>query len=158
MSAYDRVDVVSDTPEWEEERRRSVGASEVAAVMGLSRFNTALDVYKHKHGIDRDFDPVLAFIGHQSEPIMHAWVEKFSGVRSTSSPGSWRGRRRSRTCTHRSTVSPRPVHDVPVQDRPPVHRAPLGRGNPHRHSGAGAGGNVRRRHRPRRSGRVDRRA
>lgn len=80
MSAFDRVEVVSDTPAWEQERRNSVGASEVAAVMGLSRFNTALDVYKHKQGIDIEFDPVLSFIGHQSEPIMHAWVEQFSGV------------------------------------------------------------------------------
>lgn len=80
MNAFVRVDVVSDTPEWEAERRHSVGASEVAAVMGLSRFNTALDVYKHKQGMDNDFDPVLSFIGHQSEPIMHAWVERFSGV------------------------------------------------------------------------------
>jgi predicted phage-related endonuclease len=48
--------------------------------MGLSRFSTALDVYKHKKGVDSNFDPVLAFIGHQSEPIMHAWVERFSGI------------------------------------------------------------------------------
>lgn len=77
---FTRVDVVSDTPEWEAERRHSVGASEVAAIMGLSRFSTALDVYKHKQGIDSNFDPVLSFIGHQSEPIMHAWVEQFSGL------------------------------------------------------------------------------
>lgn len=87
MSPFDRVDVVSDTPEWEQERRNSVGASEVAAVMGLSRFSTALDVYKHKQGIDTQFDPVLSFIGHQSEPIMHAWVEQFSGVKVALQPG-----------------------------------------------------------------------
>jgi putative phage-type endonuclease len=87
MTAYDVVDVTPDTPEWEAERRNSVGASEVAAVMGLSRFNTALDVYKHKQGIDNQFDPVLAFIGHQSEPIMHAWVEQFSGVNVKLEPG-----------------------------------------------------------------------
>ncbi|MDN4616442.1 YqaJ viral recombinase family protein [Leifsonia sp. F6_8S_P_1B] len=87
MSAYARVDVTPDTPEWEQERRKSIGASEVAAVMGLSRFSTALDVYKHKQGIDSDFDPVLAFIGHQSEPIMEAWVHKFSGVHATLWPG-----------------------------------------------------------------------
>lgn len=77
---FTRVDVVSDTPEWEQERRASVGASEVAAVMGLSPYNTALDVFKHKHGIDRDFDPLLSFVGHASEPIMHEWVERYSGV------------------------------------------------------------------------------
>ena len=78
--SYTVVDVVPDTDEWLAERRASVGASEVAAVMGLSPFNTALDIYKSKSGIDKHFDPLLAFVGHASEPIMHEWVEKFSGV------------------------------------------------------------------------------
>lgn len=77
---YEVVDVVPDTPEWEQERRNSVGASEVAAVMGLSPYATALDVYKSKQGVDREFDPLLSFIGHESEHIIHKWVEEFSGV------------------------------------------------------------------------------
>lgn len=77
---YKIVEVTPDTPEWEEERRRSIGASEFAAVMGLSPYATPLDVYKSKSGIDRQFDPLLSFVGHASEPIMHEWVEKFSGV------------------------------------------------------------------------------
>jgi putative phage-type endonuclease len=82
------VEVTPDTLEWEEERRRSVGASEAAAVMGMSSYgNTALDIYRQKHGIDRAFDPLLAWIGHQSEPIMHAWVEDFSGLGLTLLPG-----------------------------------------------------------------------
>lgn len=86
--SYTVVDVTPDTPEWEEERRKSVGASEVAAVLGLSAYGvTPLDVYKQKHGIDREFDPVLAFIGHESEPIMHKWVEQFSGLDLTLGPG-----------------------------------------------------------------------
>lgn len=81
MSApYVVVDVEPDTPEWEQERRNSVGASEVAAVMRLSSYATPLDVYKHKKGIDRDFDPLLSFVGHESEPIIHKWVEQFSGL------------------------------------------------------------------------------
>lgn len=108
MSAYTRVDVVSDTPEWEQERRLSIGASEVAAVMGLSRFNTALDVYKHKQGIDNAFDPVLAFIGHQSEPIMHAWVEQFSGLDVKLAPGFMA---RSTTCPVLHASFDRVSHD-----------------------------------------------
>jgi len=77
---YQIVDVVPDTDEWLQERRRSVGASEVAAVMGLSPWNTALDIYKSKSGIDKQFDPLLAFVGHAGEPIMHEWVERYSGV------------------------------------------------------------------------------
>lgn len=81
MSApYEIVDVVPDTPEWLEERRKSVGASEVAAVMGLSQWATPLDVYKSKLGVDRAFDPLLSFVGHESEPIIHKWVEIYSGT------------------------------------------------------------------------------
>jgi len=80
MSAYEIVNVTPDTEEWKEERRKSVGASEVAAVMGLSKWNTPLDVYKSKHGVDREFDPLLAFIGHESEVIIANWVNRFSGI------------------------------------------------------------------------------
>jgi putative phage-type endonuclease len=85
--SYTLVDVEPDTPAWEEERRLSVGASEAAAVLGLSPYTTALDVYKQKQGIDKHFDPVLSFIGHQSEAIIHAWVERFSGVDVELMPG-----------------------------------------------------------------------
>lgn len=88
MTGYTVVKVTPDTPEWERERRNSVGASEVAAIMGLSSYgNTALDVYKHKLGIDRPFDPLLAWIGHQSEPIIEAWLREFSGLDLDIHPG-----------------------------------------------------------------------
>lgn len=74
------VEVTPDTDAWLEERRNSVGASEVAAIMGLSPYNTALDVYKSKNGVDKYFDPLLAFIGHESEHIIEKWVHEFSGV------------------------------------------------------------------------------
>lgn len=77
---YKIVDVTPDTPEWEEERRNSVGASEVAAVMGLDPWQTALDVFKSKQGVDRHFDPLLAWIGHRDEPTISEWIEKFSGL------------------------------------------------------------------------------
>jgi putative phage-type endonuclease len=84
---YTRVDVTPDTDAWLEERRRSIGASEVAAVLGLSKWSTPLDVYKSKHGVDRDFDPLLAFVGHASEPIIAQWVGKFSGLDYTLEAG-----------------------------------------------------------------------
>lgn len=86
--AYSVVDVKPDTAQWEAERRRSVGASEVAAVMGLSSYGvTPLDVYKHKMGIDRPFPAQLAWIGHKAEPIIHEWVEEFSGIDVILQPG-----------------------------------------------------------------------
>lgn len=80
MTAYTRIDVTPDTDQWLEERRASIGASEVAAVMRLSKWSTPLDVYKSKHGVDRDFDPLLGWIGHQSEVIIANWVHAFSGL------------------------------------------------------------------------------
>lgn len=74
------VDVAPDTPEWGQERRNSIGASEMPAVLNLSPYSTPLDVWKHKNGIDRDFDPLLSFIGHESEAIIEKWVHQFSGV------------------------------------------------------------------------------
>jgi putative phage-type endonuclease len=88
VTGYTVVNVKPDTPEWERERRKSVGASEVAAVMNLSSYGvTGLDVYKHKLGVDKPFDPLLAWIGHQSEPIIEAWVHEFSGVDAELTPG-----------------------------------------------------------------------
>lgn len=78
--SYVKVDVVSDTDEWLAERMKSVGASEVPAIMGLSPYQTALDVFKTKNGVGDTFDPVMAWFGHRAEPFIHEWVEKFSGV------------------------------------------------------------------------------
>lgn len=77
MIAYARIDVAPDTDQWLEERRASIGASEVAAVMRLSKWATPLDVYKSKHGVDRPFDAQIAFWGHETEPLLHKWVERF---------------------------------------------------------------------------------
>lgn len=75
--SYTIVDVEPDTDAWLEERRASIGASEVAAVMGLSPYATALDVYRSKQGVDTHFDPERAFIGHAAEVMIHGWIEKF---------------------------------------------------------------------------------
>lgn len=87
MTAYEVINVTPDTDEWLEERRKSIGASEVAAVLGMSSYSTPLTVYKSKHGVDEDFDPILAWIGHQSEAIVHNWIEQHSGLNVTLTPG-----------------------------------------------------------------------
>lgn len=84
--SYTIVDVQPDTPEWEQERRNSIGASELAAAMNLSPYATPLDVWKHKQGIDRPFDELLSFIGHESEHIIERWVHRFSGLDVTLQP------------------------------------------------------------------------
>lgn len=84
---FTRVDVTPDTDEWKELRRQSVGASEAAAVLGLTTYATPLDIYLSKHGVDRTFDPLLAWTGHRSEPIIHDWVHEWSGVDVNLEPG-----------------------------------------------------------------------
>lgn len=88
MSAFEIVDVTPDTPEWAQERRNSIGASEMPAVMNLSPYgSTPLDVYQHKLGVDRHFDPVLSYTGHASEDIIEGWLRKFSGLDLDIRPG-----------------------------------------------------------------------
>ena len=57
------------------------------AVLNLSPYSTPLDVWKHKNGIDRDFDPLLAWIGHQSETFIERWVHEWSGIDVQLQPG-----------------------------------------------------------------------
>lgn len=84
---YELVLVTPDTPEWEQERRNSIGASEMPGVLNMSPYSTPLDVWKHKNGIDREFDPLLSFIGHESEAIIEKWVHRFSAARARLAPG-----------------------------------------------------------------------
>ena len=81
MTAYEVVSVVPDTPEWEGERRNSIGASEVAAVLNLSPWSTPLQVFRSKMGVPNDFDEILGYVGHASEPIIAGWVEQYSDQR-----------------------------------------------------------------------------
>ena len=85
--SYDIVDVTPHTDQWLEERRRSIGASEVAAVMGMDPWRTALDVYKSKQGIDSGIDPLLSWLGHRDEPTIAEWIDRFSGLNLNLSDG-----------------------------------------------------------------------
>lgn len=75
--SYTIINVTPDTPEWLEERRASIGASEVAAVLGFSPYATPLTIYRSKHGLDEFFDPERAWIGHASEVLIHGFIEEF---------------------------------------------------------------------------------
>jgi predicted phage-related endonuclease len=78
VTAYSIVDVIPDTDEWQAERRNSLGASEVAAVIGESSFGeTPLSLYLSKIGRPRPFDPLLSLIGHGVEPVITDWVLKY---------------------------------------------------------------------------------
>lgn len=69
---------VQDSPEWHEARRSSLGASEVAAVLGLSPWQTPLTVWRAKVlGEVNEIDPEASFHGHRMEPVIADWIRKF---------------------------------------------------------------------------------
>lgn len=65
---------VQDSFEWHEARRNGLGASEVAAILGLSKWQTPLSVYLSKMGVPNEIDPDLAYFGHKLEPVIAQWV------------------------------------------------------------------------------------
>jgi putative phage-type endonuclease len=67
-----------DTPEWHEARRSSLGASEVAAVLGLSPWQTPLSVYMAKMGVRNEIPENLAYFGRALEPVIAKWIEDTS--------------------------------------------------------------------------------
>lgn len=73
--SYDIVEVTPDTPEWLEERRNSVGASEAAALIGESSYgDTPMSLYLRKIGRERStFHPVKSMVTHAAEPIVSEW-------------------------------------------------------------------------------------
>lgn len=63
-----------DSPEWHEARTHSLGASEVAAVLGLSKWQTPLSVYRSKMGVPNEIPEDLAYFGHALEPVIAKWI------------------------------------------------------------------------------------
>lgn len=64
-----------DSEEWHEARQGSLGASEVAAVLGLSRWATPYTVWESKMGVRSDIPENLAYFGHKLEPVIAGWIE-----------------------------------------------------------------------------------
>lgn len=63
-----------DSPEWHEARRNGIGASEVAAILGLSPWQTPLQVYRAKMGVPNEIDEDLAYFGHALEAPIAQWI------------------------------------------------------------------------------------
>lgn len=63
-----------DSPEWHNARTEGLGASEVAAVLGLSKWQTPLSVYLTKMGVPNEIPEDLAFFGHALEPVIEKWI------------------------------------------------------------------------------------
>jgi putative phage-type endonuclease len=60
-----------DTPDWHQRRAAGIGASEIAAVVGLSKYATPLDVYLRKTGQIHDvIDNRAMRVGRRLEPVV----------------------------------------------------------------------------------------
>lgn len=64
-----------DSPEWHEARRSSLGASEVAAILGLSPWQTPLSVWRVKQGVPNEIDESLSFFGRALEEPITKWIQ-----------------------------------------------------------------------------------
>lgn len=63
-----------DSDEWHEQRAQTLGASDVAAVLGLSEWGTPLSVYMQKKGVRSEIPANLAYFGHKLEPVIAQWI------------------------------------------------------------------------------------
>lgn len=76
MTAYEILpDFAQDSPEWHAARQEGIGASDVAAILGLSPWQTPLGVYRTKMGVPNEIPEDLAWHGHNMEPIIAKWIE-----------------------------------------------------------------------------------
>jgi len=106
-----------DSPEWHEARRASLGASEVAAVLGLSPWQTPLSVYRSKMGVPNEIPEDLAFFGHELEAPIAKWISKkhpevglVSGARSVRSVEfSWLSATPDRMTYGPDGLAPQPI-------------------------------------------------
>lgn len=73
---------MSHPQSWHEARRRGLGGSDMAAVMGLSRYTTALDVWLDKtgQGVPREETPAMR-MGTLLEPVVAALWAGETGAR-----------------------------------------------------------------------------
>lgn len=62
------------SPLWHKGREGGLGASETAAVLGLSPWQTPLGVWRTKQGIPNDIDPDAAYWGHKHEASIRDWL------------------------------------------------------------------------------------
>ncbi len=78
-----KIEQLTPTQDWVDERSNYIGGSEVAAVLGLSQYSTPLQVWMRKKGIlpPQVGNPIMAF-GHYFEDVMAAWFEQQTGLKT----------------------------------------------------------------------------
>ena len=75
MSVYELLEEwPQDSDQWHMQRAMSLGASDVAAILGLSDWGTPLSVYMQKKGVRSEIPANLAYFGHKLEPVIAQWI------------------------------------------------------------------------------------
>jgi putative phage-type endonuclease len=70
------------TQEWKDERAHYIGGSDVAAVLGLSRYKTPLMLWREKKGLVNIQDEIpIAKFGNLFEPVMAAHFSETTGLK-----------------------------------------------------------------------------
>ncbi|MFJ4286441.1 YqaJ viral recombinase family protein [Paenarthrobacter nicotinovorans] len=85
---YTVLDPAPDTAHWLRMRKQGLGASDSAAVLGLSKWGTALTVYKDK--LSDSIDDTMSDRqdwGHRLEEPIAQWVRERKGLDVRKSPG-----------------------------------------------------------------------
>lgn len=75
------VDLIQGTEGWLEWRRSGIGASDIAAIIGISPFKTAMDVYEEKLGLTSSKDPNPYMLRGQmyEEEARNEFTSKYGG-------------------------------------------------------------------------------
>lgn len=102
------------SPEWHEARTQGIGASDVAAILGLSPWQTPLGVFNTKMGVPNEIPENLAFFGHALEQPIADWIthkhpevgEVVEGFAARSTVAPWLTATFDRTTTDNGRVIP----------------------------------------------------
>ena len=86
---------VHESPEWHAARRSGIGGSEIAAILGLSKYQSRYSLWLFKKGLIPD-QPVndQMTVGQYVEPAIVAWLSDKHGQPIATNLGTWRNRER----------------------------------------------------------------
>jgi putative phage-type endonuclease len=86
---YKVLTTTANTPEWLGLRKSIIGASEVACVLGLSKWSTPLGIYNDKLNPNVSDDEMTEWQewGHRLEDPIAGWVADTQGIEVVASPG-----------------------------------------------------------------------
>jgi putative phage-type endonuclease len=72
------INLIQGSPQWLSWRKEGIGASEIAAVMGVSTYAKPLDIYKRKVPDSKEtFLNIAMKHGNEEEPKARKWLENF---------------------------------------------------------------------------------